>query len=182
MSPAFGEVDILLKILNRIADVDIRQVLDVYAETIQAVGKKDYPFESENLQILYAEQDFYHYLTLYFKQEKPALAVCELAGRYVSALRLEQYCDGILISALETAPAVRGKAFAKLLVGGVIDWYKNNDPQNLYAHVDRSNLSSIAVHRSCGFVATETQAVYLDGSLHPESVTYCYHIKKGTPR
>lgn len=167
----------MLKIFNRLADVDIRQLMDVYAESIRIAGERDYPDKSENLQILFAEQDLFHYLQRYYNSQGIILAVWELEGRYAAVLRLERYSDGYLITALETRLEARGRGFAKALLLNTREWIKGNNPSNLYAHIDRGNLASIAVHRYCGFERMDITAIYLDGTVHPESDTYCYRMK-----
>lgn len=166
----------MLKIIERLSELDIRQLMEVYIESNTRAGKREYAFEPKNLQILYAEQDFYNYLTLYFSAQDSIYAVWEHQGRYVSALRLERCCDGLLITALETAPEARQKGYAKTLVRAVKDWIAQNRPQNLYAHIDRNNHASVCVHETCGFERISQHAEYLDGSVHPESDTYCYYM------
>lgn len=64
-----------------------------------------------------AEEDFREYLSqVFFAAEGAAYFILEEAGRYVSALRLEPYEDGLLLEALETAPEERRKGYAAHLI------------------------------------------------------------------
>jgi len=74
---------------------------------------------------------------------------CYPSGRYVSALRLEPYRDGLLLEALETAPEQRRKGFAAALIRAVQCFLEGKT--KLYSHVDKRNLSSLKVHEKCGF-------------------------------
>ena len=57
----FEEAD-MLKWFRSVSQLDFRQLMDVYEETNQFTGSQDYPREPKNLQILFAEQDFYAFL------------------------------------------------------------------------------------------------------------------------
>ena len=65
--------------------------MDVYEETNRITGQENYPKEIENLQLLFAEQDFYQYLELFFRGPDAVYAVWVVEGRYQAALRLEGY-------------------------------------------------------------------------------------------
>ncbi len=167
----------MLKIIKRLSELDIGSLTKVYFQSSEEAGKRDYPGLPANMQLLYAEQDFYNFLDLYFSQPDPIYAVWEIAGQHKAALRLEEYGDGLLITALETAPEARGKGYAKQLLCDLVRWVKCNKSKDLYAHISKDNFASIAVHEACGFHRIDEPAIYLDGALHPESATYYYPIK-----
>lgn len=89
-------------------------------------------------------------------------------GVYVSAMRLEPYRDGFLLTALETAPDQRGRGFARELMTGALAMVEGK----VYSHIDARNLASIAVHKACGFEKILDHAVYLDGSVSTRAGTY----------
>ena len=69
-------------------------------------------------QIQLAEEEFYRYLSqVFFKTPGAICAVWEESGRYVSALRLEPYRDGLLLEALDSQTKLRRRGYA----GGLIE-------------------------------------------------------------
>ncbi len=161
----------MLKIIDSLAEIDFRQLMDVYEETNRNSGKEHYPNYPENLQILYAEQDFYAYLEVFFQEPSARYAVWIADGCYAAALRLERYNDGLLLNALETVPALRNNGFARNLILSVLDNLRCRDNGVLYSHVKKNNAPSLSVHRSCGFRTHSNQAVYLDGTVRSDSYT-----------
>ena len=74
------------------------------------------------------------------------IAVWTLEGTYKTALRLEKYADGFLLSGLETAQDARRKGYAYSLLHAVIQECKNLKQCKLYSHVRKSNRASIQLH------------------------------------
>ena len=146
-------------------------MMDVYQEGNTITGKKLYQNLSENLQILYAEQDFYTYLQTFFREPSARYAVWVEGGRYVSALRLEAYNNGLLVTALETAPAERNKGFAVSLLRAVLLFLRSQGNGILYSHIVKDNMTSVNVHLSCGFQIISHEAKYLDGTVRSDSYT-----------
>lgn len=161
----------MLILFDSLAEIDFRQLMDVYEEGNRKSGQENYPKQPENLQILYAEQDFYAYLELFFQEPSAQYAIWIADGRYAAALRLERYNDGLLINALETAPQLRKQGFAKNLILSVLDDLRCRGSGVLYSHVMKNNIPSLHVHRSCGFCMQSDQAVYLDGTVRFDSCT-----------
>lgn len=161
----------MLKICRGIGQLDFRQLMDVYEETNRLTGKREYPKKPENLQILFAEQDFYSYLELFFGDPKARYAVWVTDGVYMAALRLEQYRDGLLITALEVPVEARRKGVATHFLEAVKTYCKENATGPLYSHVDKKNLPSLRVHNKCGFSVIAEEAAFLDGSIHKDHVT-----------
>ncbi len=122
-----------------------------------------------NAALLLAEQDFYTYLKdVFFITEGAWYAVWVDQSQYRCALRVEPYQDGLLLAGLETAPGARRMGYAKKLVMAVL---KDLD-RPLYSHVERQNVASMQLHRSCGFDFIRDTAVYLDGSIVNTSCTF----------
>ena len=161
----------MLRIFDSLSDIDFRCLMDVYEEGNRINGKKYYPNYYENLQIIYAEQDFYAYLVEFFKEPTARYAVWIYECRYAAALRIERYHDGLLLNALETAPAMRRSGFAGKLVCAVIEHLQTSGKGVLYSHVNKNDVFSLKVHLSCGFRIVSDQAVYLDGTVRSDSVT-----------
>lgn len=127
----------------------------------------------ENVRLLQAQQDFYVFVRFFLRECNGIYAVWTERDLYVSALRLEPYRDGLLLEALETAPTERGKGYATALINAVILHLKENGYTKIYSHVDKNNLSSLAVHQRCGFERIMEHAVYADGSVLCSSCTLC---------
>lgn len=167
----------MLKIIKRPEDLDIRQLMHVYEETNRINGAREYGNLAENLQVLYAEQDFYGYLRIFFSDRSSRYAVWAPEGIYKAAVRMERYCDSWIITGLETAPEERRRGYAAALLGSVIAYMKENDPAKLYSHIENTNFPSLQLHEKIGFQKISNGAIYIDGSFHNESCTYCMEIK-----
>lgn len=121
--------------------------------------------------MLRAEQAFYQYLAEgFFSVPGAVYAIWQEQGVYISALRLEPYEDGLLLEALETAPAQRRQGYAERLIRAV----QGEFPQKIYSHVSKKNLPSLAVHKKCGFRQVLDYAKYIDGSVARNAVTLVY--------
>ena len=160
---------LMLKIYNCLADIDFRQLMDVYEEWNRINGKSVYGKFPANLQMLYSEQDFYAYLVEFFREPSARYAVWIHDGRYVSALRLEAYNNGLLLNALETRLDTRNCGFAKMLIKSVLNDLRSKGSGVLYSHIQKNNAISIRAYLSCGFSVFSDSAVYLDGTIRPDS-------------
>ena len=161
----------MIRIINKMGQMNVRQLMDVYEESNRENAAQFFPREAEELGVLLAEQSFYQYLRECFFAEKGAYyAVWEENGRYVSALRLEPYQDGMLLEALETLPSERNKGYASRLVRSVL---KIEEKTKVYSHVSKRNIASIRIHEKCGFRRILEHAVYADGSVFSNSCTLC---------
>ncbi len=151
-------------------ELNFGQLMDVYAQSNRENGDALYPQLSSGERVLRAEQDFYQYLReCFFPTPGAMYALWVENGRYVSALRLEPYQDGLLLEALETAPDHRQKGYATKLVGEATAAVG----QTVYAHVSRKNTASQKPHIRCGFHRILSYARYADGSVLTDSDTYC---------
>lgn len=164
----------MLKIFRSFQDVNIGKLVAVYEQSNIEKGATDYPNLPENLQVLQAEQDMYAYLELFFKQPQSFYAMWCSEDAYLAALRVEPYDDGVILAGLETKPAARGRGYAKNLVCAVLQYCSNMGIHKIYSHVDKENIPSLAVHKSCGFEQISDTAVYIDGSFISTSCTLCY--------
>ena len=124
----------MLMIATSLRQLNWSQLMALYEEGNRENGKDLYPHLSAGQQLLHAEQDFYDYLKNgFFIQPGDRYCLWSEAGIYVSALRLERYQDGLLLEALETHPAYRGRGYAKKLVAAVLE----RVDEKVYSHISR---------------------------------------------
>jgi GNAT superfamily N-acetyltransferase len=150
--------------------------MDVYAQGNLENAREMFPREDPAQWPLLAEQEFHQYLRECFFQTPGAVyAIWAVDGRYVSALRLEPYQDGLLLEALETAPNQRRKGYAVALINAVFEKVRG---QKIYSHVSKKNFPSLETHKACGFEMLMDYAVYSDGSVLRNNYTLSYKYKK----
>lgn len=161
----------MLLLAKKMGELDFGQLMEVYQEENQKTAQKMHPHLPQGQGQLYAEQAFYQYLReCFFETPGAACAIWEENGRYVSALRLEPYRDGLALTALETLPSARRQGFARELVEAVLEKHSGT---KIYSHVRKTNAASLALHESCGFTRILEYAVYLDGSVLQNCCTFC---------
>ena len=161
----------MLKLATKMEQLKFSCLMEVYVEGNRENGALFHPEASEQLQLMQAEQSFYAYLTQsFFRTPGAVYAIWEEQGEYISALRLEPYEGGLLLEALETAPAYRRKGYAEKLMRSVQERF----PQKMYSHVSKQNRASLKVHQKCGFRQVLDYARYIDGSVARNAVTLCY--------
>lgn len=171
----------MLRIVHRMNELRFSELMDIYIEGNIENGSDCYPNLLPSQQIREAEQDFYQYLNdVFFRQEGSFYALWELDGCYLSALRLEPYEDGLLISALETLPNVRQQGYASRLICAVIEHLAEQGSGTLYSHVSKKNAASLKAHMKCGFRIIKDHAVYSDGSVLHSSYTLAYDYNKNS--
>lgn len=163
----------MLLIIRNMRSLSFSSLMDIYAEGNAENGRDKYPNLSQNQQILLAEQDFYQYLNqVFFLTDGAFYAVWAPQGRYVAALRMEPYHDGLLLEALETRPEARHKGYASQLILEAINWLSQQGRGKIYSHVSKKNAASISTHLKCGFQKILDHAVYADGSVLHSSITF----------
>ena len=167
----------MLQIITSLDLLPFGEVMAVYEEGNRENGAERYPHLSKNRQILEAEQDFYNYLRTFFQQKDSFYSLWIVNNEIVSALRVEDYEDGWLISALETKPEKRERGYATALLLETVSYLLRHDKTPIYSHVSNANLPSIAVHEKVGFVKYLPYSRYLDGTVLHNSSTYRYNSK-----
>ncbi len=146
----------MLKMCHSMSQLDLEQLAAVYE-----LGPRQ-------------ASEFFDYLRRMFFQTKGArYCILEEQGEYVSALRLEPYRDGLILTGLQTPTAHRGKGFATELVGLTLAGLQG---VRLYSHIDHRNRASIAVHEGVGFRQISDTAVLLDGSATSRAGTYLIEL------
>lgn len=167
----------MLTVARNIRQLRFGELMEVYCEGNLENGREHWPTLSEGEQLLRAEQEFYAYLQdTFFATDGAFYCIWEENGRYVSALRLEPYRDGLLLEALETAPSCRRKGYASRLLTAVRPLLAERAPVKVYSHVHKKNEASLRVHQNAGFHRVSEQAVYVDGSVNSRCCTLCMEI------
>ncbi len=165
----------MLTWVNRLQEMSFQELMQVYREDNQENGREFCPEEPEMRQLQLAEEEFYRYLKeSFFSVPGARYAVWVVDGRYVSALRLEPYRDGLLLEALSTHPEHRCRGYATALIRAV---QEDLGAGKIYSHVGKKNIPSRKTHESCGFHIFSHQAVYIDGSVNGRAYTMCYEGK-----
>ncbi len=161
----------MIVIFEKLKDLDFRQLMDVYEESNLKSGHEMYREDTEPLQLLRAEQSFYQYLSeCFFSVSGAKYAVWVEEDRYMSALRIEPYQDGLLVEGLETRPDMRNRGYAKKLLASVV---ASVGEIPMYSHVEKKNEASVRTHLSCGFHCFLEYAIYVDGSVSQNCFTFC---------
>lgn len=162
----------MLIVAKKLKELAFGKLMEVYIEGNLENGQELWPDEPKNRQLALAEQEFYQYLQqVFFKTDGAQYLIWEENGRYVSALRLEPYRDGLLLEALETAPDLRRKGYAAKLILAALEHAAG---AKIYAHVHKRNVPSLRTHEKCGFVKILDYAVYADGSVNDRCFTLCH--------
>ena len=161
----------MLTVATSLRQLNWAQLMALYEEGNRENGEDLYPLEEPAQQLMLAEQDFYDYLREeFFSQSGDRYCLWVEDGIYVSALRLQDYRDGLLLEALETHPQYRGRGYAKKLVAAVLEGVSGK----VYSHISPRNGPSLAVHKACGFQKILAHSVYADGSVNARCHTYRY--------
>ena len=169
----------MLRVIERIGQLCFSDLMQVYIESNAKIGRERYPSFGSDDQLREAEQDFYQYLrSVFFSQTGARYAVWIENNRYFSAVRIEPFSDGLLLCALETAPGFRRKGYGKALITALQSYLSCSSSGRLYSHVSKSNISSLDLHKSCGFRVIKDYAVHVDGSVFHDSVTMLYEFEK----
>jgi len=159
--------------ITKISQLSFFSLMRVYEEGNMEKAAELSP-ENPSEVLIEIEQEFYQYLKeCFFQLENAVYAVWVDQGEYVSALRLEPYQDGWLISALETAPGHRRKGYAAKLLSESLRRIKGT----VYSHVHKRNLPSSKLHTAIGFQKMMDYAVYLDGSVNSACNTLVYYVQ-----
>lgn len=165
----------MLLVCQKLSQLHFGQLMEVYRESVRENGAEFYPDLSAGEQLLRAEQDFYDYLRSgFFTQPGDLYCIWEENGRYICALRLQTFADGVLLEALETHPDHRRLGYAETLIRAVLQHFQ---PEKLYSHIGHRNTASQAVHLKCGFRKIADHARYANGSVNSHCGTYLYETK-----
>lgn len=168
----------MLIIAEKLHTLSFSSLMEIYEEGNREKAREQWPDLPPEFALQMAEQEFYQYLRESFFTTKGAVyAVWRVNGKYVSALRLEPYRDGLLLAALETAPAERRHGYGEALIRAVLEYV---GASKVYSHVHKQNEASLKLHEKCGFQQILEFAVYLDGSVHRKCRTFCHESGNGS--
>lgn len=163
----------MLRVYASMSELPFGTLMEIYAQSNRDRGQQ-WLGEPEGYRPVLAEQEFYAYLRqCFFTLPSARYFLWEEQDRAVSAVRCEGYRDGILLTALETAPDCRGKGYATSLLKAVLQYLGKG---KVYVHIERTNEASLAVHRRCGFVKIKSGARLLDGSYSREFHTFVVEL------
>ena len=161
----------MLIIFSCISNISFSALMDLYSETNINDCLKYYPDLTQQEALFNVESSFYHYLNdVFFHSDNSAYYVWVENGIYISALRLEAYNDGLLLTGLETHMEFRNLGYAKKLISEVTARMRSGT--RIYSHIDKKNVASAGVHKACGFVKIQDYGQMLDGTLDKETDTY----------
>ena len=165
----------MLRVITSFGLLPFEAMMKVYEKTNREQGNLEWPWESADRQLALAEEAMYDYLQdCFFKTPGAAYCLWLEQDRPVSALRWEPYRDGVLLTALETAPAETGKGYATKLLTQALEVLRAKDIRKVYVHSHRGNTPSKIVHQRCGFLKASQGARLLDGSYRPDFDTYTW--------
>lgn len=167
----------MFQVFDTLKQVDFRQLCNLYSDELLKAGKERYYHLSDNRKLLEAEQDFYHFLTEFFKDADAFYGVWSVNGVYRAALRIEPYQDGVLLSGLQTAPDSRRKGYAASLMKETLTYLSDKGVNTVYSHIHKKNTASVNAHIKCGFKKILDLAVFIDGSVDHRSGTYQIVLK-----
>ena len=160
----------MLIFANSFEKLDFSALMEVYAEGNEENGSYFWPEEAPTRQMELAQDEFRSYLLGgFFGTAKGTYYIWTEDGRYVSALRLEQHPEGMLMEALETRPDYRKRGHAKQLIKAVAALLPAGT--RIYSHVNKKNIPSLVTHQSCGFLKALDYSVCSDGSVCDREVT-----------
>ena len=165
----------MLKILRSVNGLSYSMIMEVYGQSLRLAAEKEYPQKGENAGLLQAEQDYYAYLRdVHFLLNGAFMAVWEEKGVYISAVRVEPYQDGVLITGLETRSDFRNQGYATMLLRALTARCNAGEYPEIISHIDDDNVASIAVHTKCGFQKIADHAAFLDGTVSHIACTMRY--------
>ncbi len=166
----------MFQVITSVKQLKFGQLCKVYADELIRDGRRNYPNLNANMQVLEAEQDFYYFYKDFLEKMRGYCFVWQIDGVYQSALRIEPYQDGVILTGLQTAPESRRKGCAKALLERTLIYLSEQGIQQVYSHIRNDNLASLKLHLAAGFLKISDYAVYLDGSVDHRSATYLKRI------
>lgn len=112
----------------------------------------------------------------FFNEPGAAIYLWTVGDAAVSALRVERWMDGVLITALQTAEGCRNRGYARMLLSAALEHLGQQGSGRTYAHIHHRNRASVCVHEKCGFRMIADTARLLDGTVTAQMGTYLREI------
>lgn len=166
----------MFQVITSVKQLNFGQLCKVYADELLRDGRRNYPNLNANMQAMEAEQDFYYFLKDFLGKINGNYFIWQAGGVYQSALRIEPYQDGVILTGLQTAPESRRRGYAKALLESTLIYLSEHGIAQVYSHIRNDNLASLKLHLAAGFLKISDYAVYLDGSADHRSATYLKRI------
>lgn len=155
---------------DKINELDIAYLTELYSEDIETARKRCYGKIFEYEGRLRAEQDYYQYLhDVFFAEAGGKIVVFEENGRYISGACFEPYKDGLLLNSLVTIAEARRKGYAQKLLMYALSQFRELP---VYAHIHFRNTASRRLHEKVGFTMLYEYAHMLDGAVRSDHITY----------
>lgn len=168
----------MLKVVRSMSELPFEQLMEVYHESNIRCAQRHWGEYSTEYGLEMVRRMAYEELQCgFFSIPDAAVCLWMWEGECVSALRLEPWEDGWLLTALETAPACRKKGYAQALLAAVQANLAQSGPVRLYSHIHRHNAASIRLHRQCGFRQIADTAQLLDGTVTTQMGTYLFDVQ-----
>ena len=165
-----GSDTAVLAVFDNFEKLDFPALMEVYAEGNLENGEYFWPEETPERRMALAKESFRDYLVNgFFGTAHGTYYVWTEEGRYLSALRLEEHENGLLLGALETRLDCRKLGYAKRLISAVL--HRLPKGTRVYSHVSKGNEPSLATHLACGFVKELDHSVDQDGEICDDEVT-----------
>ena len=162
----------MLLIIDSPEKLDFRGLKEVYSRSLLKAAQKN------RKDISSEEQKFRRYLQQEFFRLKGAVYyIWEEEGVYRSALRMEPFEDGALITGLETHPDFRGKGYGSALMAAVLAC--DRVPDRVYSHIAPANTASMKLHEKFGFTKILDFGRMIDGSIRSGFATFRFCKKSG---
>ena len=164
----------MLRIIYAWKDLDFQQWMEVYEQSNQTWAKELYDNFPQYEQQLRTQEDVRCNIQFFLRDSDAFCAVWEQNGKYLSALRMEPFEDGLLLEGLETKPSERQKGYGKILVQELLLALGKKGSVTIYSHIHKRNLPSRKIHEACGFQKIQDHAVFIDGSVSHNAITMQY--------
>ncbi len=163
----------MLIIAKKLSELSFPELMEIYAEGNEENAIEFWPEKSPEERLALAHESFYEYLRDgFFGERHGTYYIYVESGRYLAALRLESFLDGLLLEALETRPDARRRGHAKGLIKAVLALLPAGT--KVYSHVSKSNTASIASHKACGFDVAYDYGLCADGEKYDHQYTFLH--------
>lgn len=132
----------MLLIAKSLDELRFEELAALYRYDLEVAGCEDGMCELDDDWFLEKRSQFRTYLSARFFSQpdclpdiRPFYAIWEEDGRYVSAVRVNVYEQGLLLEALQTGEAWRKQGYATALLNAVLEYLVQRGGFPVYAHV-----------------------------------------------
>ncbi len=168
----------MFQAFKSISCIDFRMYKTLYRQRIEELRLQNYRQLNYAEGVLSSEEDFWYDTDAFLKLGDSFVCIWSVEGKYISALRVEGYKDGYLLTNLETDPDYRNKGYASLLIDALKDYLASCGCKFLYAHIAKRNRLSLMVHQKLGFQSISEVATLVDGTVSSNFYTLRADLQK----